>query len=297
MCRKKCYSIFLITISILVLSACTSLREKGFSATDILKELSSLDKNDSKTAQINRGKELFDKTKTVLPKHVGNDLSCISCHGEGGLAPNSPMVGVTQKYPKNHHGKWTTIEDRINGCFVRSMNGKMIEEDSEDMKSFVAYFEFISKDVKSEKDITWRMDNNKKQVPVPDLAEGERLFKKKNCISCHAADGSGSSDHTGPALWGEGSFNEAAGMNRLNKATGFIQNNMPKGEAGTLTDQEAANLAAFILSHERPEGDPEKLGDYHKSEDRDYMFKERREKLWKGEFDWTELDVVKSASH
>ena len=34
---------------------------------------------------------------------------------------------------------------------------------------------------------------------------------------------------------------------------GYIQNNMPIGAAGTLTDQEAADLAAFILSQDRPE--------------------------------------------
>jgi len=50
---------------------------------------------------------------------------------------------------------------------------------------------------------------------------------------------------------GDGSFNETAGMNKFEKAAGFIQNNMPKGQAGTLTDQEAADIAAFLLSHEK----------------------------------------------
>src|SRR5690625_6849997 len=52
----------------------------------------------------------------------------MSCHGDGGrgLAQNSPMVGVTAKYPKMHHDKHTTIEDRINGCFQRSMNGEKL---------------------------------------------------------------------------------------------------------------------------------------------------------------------------
>lgn len=288
--RKSAALLFVFVL--ILLTACG--KDKGYDESAIRKDLQNLDPDDPKTEQITKGKELFDHTNAMLPENVGNDLSCISCHGDGGLSANSPMVGVTVKYPKDHHDKWTTIQDRINGCFVRSMNGSKIDEDGEEMAAMVAYFEFISKDVKSDDNITWRMNNNKDSVPEPDVANGEELFAAKNCISCHARDGSGTSDHTGPALWGDGSFNEAAGINRLNKATGFIQNNMPKGHANTLTDQEAADLAAFVLNHDRPEGDPKKVGDYHKDPERDYITKERKEKLKTGEFKWTDLDVVDS---
>lgn len=42
-------------------------------------------------------------------------------------------------------------------------------------------------------------------------------------------------------------------MARMSKMTGYIKYNMPVGAAGTLTDQNAADLAAFILSQDRPE--------------------------------------------
>ena len=164
--------------------------------------------------------------------------------------------------------------------------------ESEEMNAMVAYFEFISKDFKSEKDISWRLKNEMKEVPEPDVTNGSELFVKKNCISCHATDGSGTGFSTGPALWGEGSFNEAAGRTRLSKTAGFIQNNMPKGQGGTLTDQEAADLAAFLLSHERPIPDTDVVGDYHKDPDRDYMTEERRKKVRNKTFDWSELDSV-----
>ncbi len=67
-------------------------------------------------------------------------------------------------------------------------------------------------------------------------------------------------------------------MTRLSKTAGFIQNNMPKGQGGTLTDQEAADLAAFLLSHERPVPDTDVVSDYHKDPDRDYMTEERVKK-------------------
>lgn len=254
----------------------------------IRKSLNDLDPD----SEILYGKEVFDNTNVVVPENVGNELSCMSCHGDGGLAPNSPMVGITEKYPMERRGEMSSIEDRINGCFIRSMNGEELDEDSRELKAMVAYFEFISKDVDSEDDITWRMTNEMDKVPEPDVTNGEDLFVEKNCMSCHAIDGSGTSEHTGPALWGDGSFNEAAGLTKIEKAAGFVQNNMPKGEAGTLTDQEAADIAAYLLSHERPLGDAEKLGDYHLSEDRSYITKDRREQIRNGTFDWTTLDVI-----
>jgi thiosulfate dehydrogenase len=261
---------------------------KLFNENSIREDLASLDAD----SEVLYGKEVFDNTKEVVPENVGNELSCLSCHGDGGLNANSPMVGVTLKFPTIRRGEDTTIEDRINGCLMRSMNGTPLEEDSRELKAMVAYFDFISQDVEEMKDVSWRMTNEMEDVPEPDITNGAALFVDKNCIACHATDGSGSSDHTGPPLWGDGSFNEAAGMTKLEKAAGFIQNNMPKGQAGTLNDQEAADIAAFLLSHERPSGDQEKVGDYHLSEERTYITKERREKIREGTFDWSTLDSV-----
>lgn len=293
---KDRYIWLLFIILSLVVSACSQeagTSDQSFDASKIRKEISNLDPNDPEDAAILEGKELFDKTEVMLPENVGNEQSCLSCHGDGGLEPNSPMVGVSDRYPREHHGEHTTIEDRINGCFQRSMNGKPLDEDSDEMEAMVAYFDFISKDVEGEDSITWRMTNDKDEVPEPNVDHGEELFEEKNCISCHATDGSGGGMSTGPPIWGDNSFNEAAGMNRINKATAFIQNNMPKDQPGTLTDQEAADLAAYVLSHERPVPDPEEIGDYHLDPDRDYITKERREKIRNGEFDWSELDVIK----
>jgi thiosulfate dehydrogenase len=42
-------------------------------------------------------------------------------------------------------------------------------------------------------------------------------------------------------------------MTDIDKAAGFIKGNMPLGLGGTLTDQEAWDVALFIDSHERPQ--------------------------------------------
>lgn len=292
MLKQKTVWFIFISLSF-VLVACGQQEAMGkvqmYDADVIRQEIEGLNPDNKEEKEILYGKKLFDETNTVLPDNVGNELSCMDCHGRGGLEPDSPMVGVTNKYPKMNHGVHTTMKDRINGCFVRSMNGEELPEYSKELNAMEAYLEFLSKDVKSEEAITWRMTNNKEKVHEPSVSRGEELYSEKTCMACHATDGSG--DY-GPPLWGEGSFNEAAGMTRLSKATAFIQNNMPKGEPGTLTDQEAADIAAFLLSHERPIADPKKVDDYHLNPERDYITKERREKIRNGTFDWATLEPV-----
>ena len=288
--ERNVWLIFVLGLIIVV--ACAPKDEnagKLYNENDIRNKLEQLDSD----SDILYGKEIFDNTKKTLPDNVGNELYCLSCHGNGGLNTNSPMVGITEKFPTMRRGEFTTLEDRVNGCFIRSMNGTELEEDSRELTAIIKYFEFISEDVESEDDITWRMTNDMEEVPEPNVADGAELYIKKNCISCHATDGSGTSNNTGPALWGDDSFNIAAGMGKIEKSAGFIKNNMPKDKPGTLTDQEAADLAAYILSQDRPDGDPEKVGDYHEDPDRTYLTQDRRDKIKDGDFDWKGLDTVK----
>ena len=209
---------------------------------------------------IKYGYKLMHETNTVLPNNVGNNLACSSCHGTAGTDATSPLTGVTAVYPAYNPraGKVLTIEDRINGCFKRSMNGKPLESTSDEMRAMVAYLNFISTDVPiGIKERPWVVKNSMQNVPKPDLANGEKLFQQ-SCSQCHGADGSGTGPTTGPALWGDKSFNIGAGMGRISTAAGYIKRNMPLGEMGgikqgSLSDQQAADLAGFILSKDRPD--------------------------------------------
>lgn len=49
-----------------------------------------------------------------------------------------------------------------------------------------------------------------------------------------------------PPLWGKDSFNVGAGMARMFTAAAFVKHNMPLGQGGTLTAQEAVDVAAFF---------------------------------------------------
>ena len=209
---------------------------------------------------IKLGFKIMNETNTALPNNVGNNLACSSCHGTAGTDTTSPLTGVTAVYPafNPRAGKVLTIEDRINGCFKRSMNGHPLEANSDEMRAMVSYLNFISTDVPiGIKERPWIIKNSLQTVPKPDLANGEKLYQQ-SCSACHGADGSGTGPTSGPALWGDKSFNIGAGMGRISTAAGYIKRNMPLGEMGgikqgSLTDQQAADLAGFILSKERPD--------------------------------------------
>ena len=62
------------------------------------------------------------------------------------------------------------------------------------------------------------------------------------------------------ALWGSDSFNWGAGMGRTSNAAAFAKANMPLGLPGTLTVQQAWDVAFCMNSRERPQ-DPRYTGD------------------------------------
>ncbi len=253
-----------------------------------------LDPDDPMTEAIKYGEEIFNETNVVMPEYVGNELSCQSCHADGGLAKSSSMVGVTADYPqyRPREGITFTLEDRINGCMIRSMNGEMIPTDSEEMRAMISYLTYISQGVEIGADRPWVTINSMDEVPEPDVVNGEELFEKKNCLSCHGDDGEGTGANTGPALWGENSFNDGAGMGRLTKMAGYLQNNMPPGGDYELEDQEAADLAAFLLMQDRPVWEGHDDDFPHGGRPTDIITKDRREKIKSGEFDWSEIENV-----
>ena len=91
--------------------------------------------------QLVRGMRLHLETRSLLPQNVGNDLNCTSCHlNAGTVAQGSPFVGVSAFFPSYapRAGRVITLEDRINGCFLRSMNGQPLAKGSPDLQAMVA---------------------------------------------------------------------------------------------------------------------------------------------------------------
>lgn len=214
---------------------------------------------------IKLGEKLHNETSAL--DYVGNTLSCASCHANGGVDSSLDLVGISKTYPQYNAraGKEVTLEERINGCFVRSMNGEPLPPESQKLEAMVAYYSYISTNVPDgTKDRPWaKLRRAEGDLATVNIEEGRELYQK-SCISCHGEDGSGGS--TGLALWGDDSYNIGAGMARIRTAGGFIKEFMPKVatggyEPGSFTDQEAMNIAAYINSMDRPDF-PDKIHDW-----------------------------------
>jgi thiosulfate dehydrogenase len=201
---------------------------------------------------VRRGLALMVATRESLPENVGNRLRCVSCHPDEGRRPNAmPWVGVYGRFPqyRTRAGRVDVIEDRINDCFERSMNGRRLASDSRAMRDIVAYMAFLSKGIPVGADVAGQ-GLPRLTVTRGDSTVGRELFAAR-CARCHGADGQGTDLAT--PLWGPQSFNIGAGMARVRTAASFIRYNMPYDQAGTLTDQQAFDLASYITSRPRPD--------------------------------------------
>lgn len=216
--------------------------------------------------QLVRGMRLHLETAELLPDHVGNPLSCSSCHLNAGTVANgSPFVGVAAFFPSYapRAGRVITLEERINGCFLRSMNGKGLPVASADMQAMVAYFEWMKGATRMGDKVPGRGVGTVDRSRVPDAANG-RVVYAAQCAACHGKDGEGVRRADGryvyPPLWGERSFNIGAGMARTYTAAAFVKRNMPVGAHGAfplaqggLSDQEAVDVAEYFSHQPRPD--------------------------------------------
>lgn len=218
------------------------------------------------------GKRLLAQTAELLGPDVADPkmrfnqsrLSCGACHLGTGTEPGTlglpPAFG---HYPRfsGRAGGMTTIEDRVNECMVRSMNGRPLPKDSPEMIAMVSYIRSLS-DQDAASGASRRKANEPPTFKTPNRAAnpnaGKRVFQDK-CTACHGTDGAGllaaanpSHGYVFPPLWGPDSFNTGAGMHRVLTAARFIKARMPLGRPD-LSDEQAFDLAAFINSQPRPE--------------------------------------------
>jgi thiosulfate dehydrogenase len=227
-------------------------------------------------AQLVRGMRLNTETRALLPANVGNVLNCTSCHLNGGtVADGSPYVGISAFFPSYaaRAGRVITLADRINGCFLRSMNGKALGVDSADMKAMVAYFDWMKRATKPGDKVAGRGVGKIDETLQPDTTHGAQVYATQ-CAVCHGKDGEGLKSADGrfiyPPLWGPESFNIGAGMARTYTAAAFVKRNMPIGfherfplGQGGLSDQDAVDVAGFFTHQPRPDF-PAKVNDWPK---------------------------------
>lgn len=215
-----------------------------------------LPNNPQLAAAVRQGSQIFRETGKYASQYVGNGLACTNCHIAGGQKEGAlPLVGIGAQFPaySPRDGRLISLEDRIRSCFARSEAGTAPPYDSPELLAVAAYLTWISADQPLGVSPPWRGKNVIAQanlIPIDKLqpARGGTLFAEK-CAVCHGQDGQGGA---GPPVWGPRSFNDGAGTARVYTLAGFIRYAMPIGAAGSLTDGEAQQIAAFIDSHDRP---------------------------------------------
>jgi thiosulfate dehydrogenase len=227
-----------------------------------------LAKTDTEAELIHYGRDLiahtqdyFGENGTVRPNSI-NAMNCQNCHLEAGSKPfGNNYAAVQSMYPqmRARSGALETIPKRINDCFQRSLNGQPLDTTSREMQAILAYMRWLGTAVpKGEKPKGVGLV----EVPFLDRAadpiKGQQIYVEK-CISCHGVNGEGlqmpDSPRKYPPLWGNQSYNEAAGLFRISRFAGYVKANMPFGATylnPQLGDEEAWDVAAFVNSQPRP---------------------------------------------
>ena len=218
--------------------------------------------NDSMGASIRRGLYLMRFTPESLPQYATSGLRCTSCHQDDGIKLSAgSLTGVHARFPQymSRTGAVIDLADRINYCFTRSLAGNALPKESREMEDLLAYMAFISAGVPTGYHMSTAAMPKMPTELVGDAQRGERLFVEKTCSACHGANGEGMG--VLPPLWGPKSYSIGASMARVERAAAFIYRNMPQAAPGTLSEQEAWDLAAYINGKPRPDS-PAKEDDW-----------------------------------
>lgn len=202
--------------------------------------------------QIRMGKLIFEQTPKYASAYVGNKLSCNDCHLQSGTAAySSPMIDIANLFPMYNQraGRVISLQERFQECFARSENGTPPPTDSSEMKALTAYVEWLSKD-----GVKGKPYSGRGLVAMPDLTgdpvNGKAIYTAQ-CAACHGGDGAGMAN-VFPPVWGPDSFNDGAGMYATAKMAAFLVHNMPQSRPGSLSQQEAFDVASYIHTMPRP---------------------------------------------
>ena len=205
-------------------------------------------------AQIAYGRRIITDTQKMMPGNVRAGMSCEACHlAAGTQARGGMLVGTYAYFPQwNKRSKRViALQDRIAECFLYSMNGTPPAYSSKQMVAIVAYIAWLSRGTPtfSTPSPSTRFAVKLPTAP-PNVAHGAKIYATQ-CSACHQASGAGIPGAF-PPLWGAKSFNNGAGMAKIDRMTGFVMYNMPQNAPGSLSLADAYDVAGFVLSHQRP---------------------------------------------
>ncbi|WP_236656403.1 c-type cytochrome [Acidiphilium sp. C61] len=205
------------------------------------------------------GENIFRHTTVYAHGVIGNALNCSNCHLDAGrLAGSAPMWAAYTGYPayRQKNRKVNNFGMRLQGCFRFSENGKVPALDSKTIIALEAYSFWLATNAPTGAHLAGRgYPRLAAPAETPDYARG-RIVYREDCSLCHGARGQGQyarGQTVFPPLWGAKSFNWGAGMGSVKNAAEFIYANMPLGAVGTLSVQQAWDVAQYVDSHDRPQ--------------------------------------------
>ena len=150
--------------------------------------------NDEFGAAVKLGRAIFTDTGVHAGAYVGNHLRCSNCHLDAGrLANSAPLAQAYVRYPafRKKTGQVDTFEERLQGCFRYSMNGKPPPLGDKVLTALTAYAFFLAKGAPTGAEMPGRGYPVVPKPPLPrDYARGETVFGAK-CAACHGANGAG----------------------------------------------------------------------------------------------------------
>lgn len=214
------------------------------------------------------GEKLIRDTNTdpmTAPYIPDSGLTCSSCHVDAGKkkALGSTFIGSAAAFPafNPRDGGIVTLQDRINSCFMRSMNGIRLPANSEPMLAMVAYITWLSEGtpihMNADRAVSKYNDSfvnaqikSLAKAGAADPVAGKTLYEN-DCATCHGTDGAGSG--SAPPVWGPASYNKGAGLANNFKGATWVQFNMPPGQEFTLTDHQALDIMAYVDSQPHPD--------------------------------------------
>jgi thiosulfate dehydrogenase len=213
-------------------------------------------KSQADAALILTGRNIFEQTSTYALENTSAKVSCGNCHTAAGTAPTAaPMTRIIGRFPQFNAraGHVINLQDRVRECFVRSENGTPPADDSKVMLAVVAYIRSVSEAPLAD---GTEVQKGLMKLPeaTPDAAAGKLLYASQ-CAACHGDKGAGIAPLF-PPLWGPDSFNDGAGMHQVAKMAAFVKYNMPQNKPGSLTAQQAYDVAAYIHAQPRPAMNP-----------------------------------------
>src|SRR5579862_7221993 len=108
---------------------------------------------DAHGLQVRDGRDLITATYAYIgpavpdaaKRYAGNNLACANCHLEAGTKKfGLPLFGLFGDFPQYsaRSGGEISIEDRVNSCMTRSMNGRPLPADAPELQAIVAYIKF-----------------------------------------------------------------------------------------------------------------------------------------------------------